>query len=68
MFTTCGCLWESLKSTFRVCGTTTSSRHLILLKLGFLLNNPNLFKVLLGHPTIIGILPNNPLTNYLEVH
>ena len=61
MFTTCWCLCESLKSTFMVCGTTTSSRHLIWLKSRFLLNNPKLFIVLLSHPIIIGIFANSPL-------
>ena len=67
MFITCGCLWESLKSISMVYGTTKSSRHLIWLKLRFLLNNPNLFKVLLSHLAIIGILANSLLTNYLRV-
>ena len=68
MFITCRCLWESLKSTSMVYGTTKSSCHLIWLKPGFLLNNPNLFKVLLGQPAIIGILANNPFISYLGVH
>ena len=68
MFTTCGCLWESLKSTSMVCGITRSSCHLIWLKSGFLLNNPKLFKVLLNHPAIIKILANSLVTSYLEIH
>ena len=68
MFITCECFWESLKSTSMVCGTTRSSRHLIWLKSRFLLNNPKLFKVLLGHLAVIGFFANSPLTSYLEVH
>ena len=68
MFTTCGCLWESLKFSPMVCGTARSSRHLIWLKLGFLLNNLNLFKVLLGHLATIGILANSPFTSYLKIY
>ena len=68
MSTTCGCLLESLKSTSMVCGTTRSFRHIIWLKSRFLLNNPNLFKVLLVHLAIIGILANSPLNSYLRVH
>ena len=67
MFATCGKLWESLKSTSMVSGTTRSSRHLICLKSRFLLNNSNLFKVLLGYIAIIGILANTPFTSYLGV-